>query len=264
MVARGGVGEAGVTATATGTELRDLAAQFRAVRALLAEVTDRDLDLPTPAAGWAVRDQIAHLADTEEVAADTVLGGPRAFAEAVRPYRNADDFTAAGVARAADRDRDSLLAWLVRGQDATLAALESVGPDARVPWALGLSARDFARARLMESWAHAWDLERALGLPERMAPRSRHVASLGYDTLPFALRRARVKAPPGRSLRLELDAGPLGRWVFGPADATDRVTGPAEAWLKTATRRDLPAAPRRLAARGPLAELAVAHAKAFL
>ncbi|MFK4071129.1 maleylpyruvate isomerase family mycothiol-dependent enzyme [Streptomyces sp. NPDC029674] len=255
-----------MTAADTGAEVRDLRTQFLAVRALLSGVPEQDLDLPTPAVGWAVRDQIAHLADTEEVAADTVLGGPRTFAEAVRPYRDAEEFTAAGVTRAKGMGRDALLEWLERGQDATLAALESVGPDARVPWALGLSARDFARARLMESWAHAWDLERALGLPEAEvpAPQARHVASLGFDTLPFALRRARVRPPGGRTLRLDLDAGPLGRWTFGPADATDRVTGPAGAWLKTATRRDLPAARQHLRADGPLAELAVAHAKAFL
>ncbi|MFB7501992.1 maleylpyruvate isomerase family mycothiol-dependent enzyme [Streptomyces broussonetiae] len=258
----------GGTAEEPGTELRDLRRQFLAVRALLADLTDQDLDLPTPAEGWAVRHQIAHLADTEEVAADTVRGGPRTFAEAVRPYADAEAFTAAGVARAKDADLDTLTGRLVRAQDDTLAALESAGPDARVPWALGLSARAFARARLMESWAHAWDLARALGIPEdpcgEVTPESRHVASLGYDTLPFALRRARVRPPGGHTLRLDLDAGRLGRWAFGPPDATDSVTGPAEAWLRTVTRRDLPAARERLCAKGPLAELALAHAKAFL
>ncbi|MEC4015024.1 maleylpyruvate isomerase family mycothiol-dependent enzyme [Streptomyces sp. H27-D2] len=247
-----------------GTELRDLRTQYQSVRALLEGTTDRDMDLPTSAQGWAVRHQIAHLADTEEVAADTALGGPRTFAEAVRPYAGAEQFTAAGAARAEDRGRDDLVAWLCRAQDATSAALEQVGPDARVPWGLGLSARAFAQARLMETWAHGQDLGRALGAPDELTPEAWHVASLGYETLPFALRRARVRAPRECTLRLELDAGPLGRWAFGPHDATDLVTGTAEAWVKTVTRRTADEARERLRADGSLARLAIVHAKAFL
>ena len=247
-----------------GTALRDLRARFLAVRRLLDRVTDRDLDLPTPAAGWAVRHQIAHLADTEEVAADTVRDGPRAFARAVAPYASAEDFTAAGVAAAVDADRDALVARLCRAQDATLAALAEVDPEHRVPWGLGLSARTFAQARLMESWAHGWDVATALRLPERLDADCWHVAALGHATLRFALRRARVPVPRGRTLRLELDAGPHGRWTFGPEDATDLLTGPALAWVKTATRRDADRARRLLRAEGPLAELAATHAQAYL
>ncbi|WP_144383938.1 maleylpyruvate isomerase family mycothiol-dependent enzyme [Streptomyces sp. SAJ15] len=247
-----------------GTALRDLRRQFEAVRALLAGVGERELELPTPAAGWTVRHQIGHLADTEEVAADTVTGGPRSFAEALRPYPDAAAFTAAGAARGAGRGRDELVAWLCRAQEATLAALAGAGPRARVPWGLGLSVGAFTQARLMESWAHGWDLGRALGTPDRLTAEAWHVASLGHDTLRFALLRARVRTPPGHTLRLDLDAGPLGRWTFGPAEATDVVSGPAEAWVRTVTRRAAAEARERLRVDGPLARLAVAHAQAYL
>ncbi|MFF5585412.1 maleylpyruvate isomerase family mycothiol-dependent enzyme [Streptomyces hygroscopicus] len=246
------------------TALRDLRRQFHAVRALLAGVGERELDLLTPAEGWAVRHQIGHLADTEEVAADTVTAGPRTFAEALRPYPDAEAFTAAGAHRADGRGRDELLAWLIRAQEATLAALAGAGERTRVPWGLGLSVRAFTQARLMESWAHGWDLGRALGVPDRLTAEAWHVASLGYDTLRFALVRARVRIPPGRTLRLDLEAGPFGRWTFGPEDATDVVVGPADAWVRTVTRRSAERARERLRTDGPLARLAVAHAKAYL
>ncbi|WP_170837761.1 maleylpyruvate isomerase family mycothiol-dependent enzyme [Streptomyces sp. TP-A0874] len=244
--------------------LRDLAAQFTAVRELLGALTEEDLDRPTPAAGWTVRDQIAHLADTEEVAADTVTGGPRSFAEAVRPYPGADAFTAAGVARGAGLDADRLLEWLTRAQDATLAALENASPDARVPWALGMSAGTFAQARLMESWAHGWDLAQGMGRPQRFGAEAWHVASLGHATLAFALRRARARPPAGHTLRIDLDGGPHGRWTFGPEDASDVISGPAEAWVRAATRRGAEEARHRLGADGPLARLALTHAQAYL
>ncbi|WP_373279201.1 maleylpyruvate isomerase N-terminal domain-containing protein [Skermania pinensis] len=42
-------------------------------------MADADLDLPPRCCGWTVRDQIAHLADIDEVAAHTVRGGQRSF-----------------------------------------------------------------------------------------------------------------------------------------------------------------------------------------
>ena len=87
--------------------VRDLEAQHRVLDHLLDGCTDADLDLPTPADGWAVRHQLAHLADTDEVAADTVHAGPRRFDVVVRTVRSAEEFTAAGVARAEGRPVES-------------------------------------------------------------------------------------------------------------------------------------------------------------
>jgi uncharacterized protein (TIGR03084 family) len=248
----------------TGDAAVDLRAQYETLRRILDGTTDRELDLATPAAGWRIRHQIAHLADTEEVAADTVHGGPRAFAAAIRPFDTSEAFTAAGAARASGKSLAELVDWLARTQDATVDSLGGASPDARIPWGFGLSRRSFCQARIMETWAHTWDICQALGRPMPWTAPARHVAELGHATLPFALRTARIRAPAGRTLRLDLDGDELGRWRIGPTEATDVVRGPASAWVRVATRRADPEDRPALRASGELAELAVRHARAYL
>ena len=93
----------------------------------------------------------------------------------------------------------------------------------------------------------------------------RPIAWISCNALPYAFRIAGVEAPPGRTIRFELQA-PDGRdtWVFGPADATDVLAGPASQWCRLAVQRITPGQAPDLRADGPLAELALHHARAFL
>jgi uncharacterized protein (TIGR03083 family) len=59
-----------------GDLLADLAAEQRSLQAVL-DTLDADAWLsPTPARGWDVRDTVAHLADTDEMAIATATGQP--------------------------------------------------------------------------------------------------------------------------------------------------------------------------------------------
>ena len=61
-------------------ELRaDLAAEQAALDALVADLTPARWATPTPSDGWAVRDQIAHLAYFDEAAA-LAIADPESFA----------------------------------------------------------------------------------------------------------------------------------------------------------------------------------------
>jgi uncharacterized protein (TIGR03084 family) len=245
-------------------ELADLAAEQQALAAVLASLRTRDWERPSAAAGWTVRDQVAHLADTEEVAADTLAGGPRNFARAVSGYRTAEQFTAAGCRRGHGRPPGELIDWWTRSSARTREVLAGRDPADRVAWGLGMSAQSFAAARLMEHWAHGLDISDALALPVAEAPRLRHVAALGLATLRYALARARVGWPAGRTLRLELTGADGTRHEFGAPDATDVLRGPLIHWCRTAVQRTAGGAPAGLAPAGELAELAAAHARAYL
>lgn len=242
-------------------ELADLARQQRSLADLLAGIADADWDRASAAAGWTIRDQVAHLADTEEVAADTLTGGPRGFAAAVGGYASAADFTAAGCRRGDGRSPAELLAWWATASERTRALLADRDPAERVAWGFGMPAGTFATARLMEHWAHGLDIADALGLPVVETPWLRHVAALGLATLRYALAVARVPWPAGRTLRLELVGHDGVEYRFGDVDATDVLHGPLLAWCRVATRRG---AARDLRADGALAELAAAHARAYL
>nr|WP_225955215.1 maleylpyruvate isomerase family mycothiol-dependent enzyme [Kibdelosporangium phytohabitans] len=240
-----------------------MTAEQRALAVLLYSVDDKDWRRPSAAAGWTLRDQVAHLADTEEVAADTLTGGPRAFADAVSPYRSAEDFTAAGCRRGDGLSAEDLIEWWDVAAAKTRALLAEHPDEDRVGWGFGMPARTFVMARLMEHWAHSLDITDALGLPVAETPRARHVAWLGLRTLRYAFGRAKVRPPAGHTLRLEL-TGMDGVYETGPEDATDVLRGPLIEWCRVATRRSKHGSPDSLRPDGPLAELAVKHARAYL
>jgi uncharacterized protein (TIGR03084 family) len=124
----------------------------------------------------------------------------------------------------------------------------------------------FVTARLMEHWAHGLDIRAAVGAEAVDTARLRHVAWIGYNALPYAFGVAGITAPDGHTLRLDL-TGPNGEaWSYGPSDATDTISGPAGVWCRRATQRLAADAPEvsALKADGPLAELALANARAFL
>ncbi|MGW5024263.1 maleylpyruvate isomerase N-terminal domain-containing protein, partial [Streptomyces albidoflavus] len=83
--------------------LDDLAAESEELDALVAELSDAEWKAATPAQGWAVAHQIAHLAWTDR-AALTALTDPAAFdahlAEAAaRPFTFVDEGAEAGAAQ---------------------------------------------------------------------------------------------------------------------------------------------------------------------
>jgi uncharacterized protein (TIGR03084 family) len=257
-------------ATADRTVLDDLTAEETDLYGLLRELEDDDWSRPTPAAGWRVRDQVAHLAHTEEVARDTAMGGPASLdAEIARHDGNGQAMIDAGVARACGLAPSELLEWWWDAAAANRRGLASLNTSVRVPWGLGMGWRAFVTARLMEHWAHGLDIRAAVGRPGADTARLRHVAWIATSALPYAFTVAGVVPPEGRTLRVELippDEAQAGRelWTFGPLGATDRLSGPAGQWCRRAVQRATVAETPDLRPEGSLAELAVAHARAFL
>jgi len=248
-------------AAAVRVVLDDLEAEEADLERLLSSLGGDQWARPTPAAGWDVRDQVAHLADTEEAAHDTATGGPRNLGDEVAKFENGDAWTESGCEKGRVLDPAAVLAWWAGARRRTLAALRSLDPDARVPWGLGMGLRAFGTARLMEHWAHGLDIRAAVGRPGTDTDRLRHVAWIGANALPYAFGVAGVEPPPGRILRFEL-TGP--DCAFGPADATDVVRGPTGKWCRLAAQRITRDAAPDLTAEGPLAELALDNARAFL
>jgi uncharacterized protein (TIGR03084 family) len=135
-----------------------------------------------------------------------------------------------------------------------------------VPWGgRDMAARSLATARLMETWAHGLDCFAAFGIPAVDTARLRHVAWLGWKTLPHAFAFAGVApvAPPERLRVVLLAPDELSEWTYGPADAHELVRGPAGDWCRVVTHRGR-TGESQLVARGPLAVQALDVARAFL
>jgi len=222
-------------------QLSDLLAALEtegaALDAVVAELEDTAWLTPTPAEGWTVAAQIAHLGWTNGQAL-RALRDPEGFGAWVLEGRErlstlVDDEAQAGASAA---PLQVLGRW--RTSRAELSdALAALPEGTRIPWfGPPMNAASMATARLMETWAHGLDVTDALGLPPSASDRLRHVAHLGVRTRDFAFAQHGVPAP-AEPFRIELTAPDGELWAWGPADAAQRVAGPALDFCLRVTRR---------------------------
>lgn len=215
----------------------DLGGETQDLEALLDGLTAEQWELATPAEGWAIRDQVSHLARFDEVATLSVTD-PEAFrAQASRHEALAEDFAAVLAVEHRAMPAAELHAWFRRARREYLATFAGLEPGARLPWYdVDMSAASSVTARLMETWAHGTDVADALGIPREPTGRLRHVAHLGVGTRGWSFRVRGLDAPEA-PVRVALDAPGGEVWAWGPQDALDRVGGGAEDFCLVVTQR---------------------------
>ncbi|MEV6569079.1 TIGR03084 family metal-binding protein [Streptomyces kronopolitis] len=246
-----------------GAVLADLRAESEELDALVAELPAGRWAAPTPAEGWTITHQIAHLAWTDRQALLSATD-PDGFARAAQEAFAAPLTFVDEAAEAGARTPPALLLddWRA-GRARLLTALAERPAGEKLPWyGPPMSVASMATARLMETWAHGQDVADALGVTREPTARLRHIARIGVRTRDFAYATHQL-APPNEEFRVELRAPDGGAWEYGPADAAQRVTGEAREFCLLVTqrahRRDLPS----LHAEGPDAERWLGIAQAF-
>ncbi len=219
--------------------LDDLLTEGDQLEALLALLPDdeRGWRAPTPAAGWDVAHQVAHLAWTDETAVlaatDPVAWAGRLEAALADP----DGFVDAEAARGARAPAPELLERWQRSRSALAETLRALPAAARIPWyGPPMSATSMATARFMETWAHGRDVAAALGVDLSADDRVRHVVHIGVRTRDFSFAN-RGLTPPAEDFRTELTLPGGTLFEHGPRDARQRVTGPANDFALLVTRR---------------------------
>ncbi|MFZ3498463.1 TIGR03084 family metal-binding protein [Streptomyces sp. 5.8] len=242
----------------------DLREEGRELDSLVGELPAPDWAEPTPAPGWSLAHQIAHLHWTDR-ASLLALTDATAFAGLVEEALKApDSFVDAGAEEGAALAPAELLARWRDGRTALGEALTAASPDAKFPWyGPPMKAASMASARLMETWAHGQDVADALGVRRVPTARLRHVARIGVRARDYAYAVRGLPAPAGE-FRVELTA-PGDRaevWTYGPEDAPQRVTGPALDFCLLVTQR-AHRADLSLTATGPDADRWLGIAQAF-
>jgi uncharacterized protein (TIGR03084 family) len=234
--------------------LRDLAAEQATLDVLLSGLDDTVWARPTPAEGWSITDTVAHLAVSER-AAHASLTKDRDPLDGGAPYRSPS----------LRSPHEILEEWRTCRRD-TMAAFAATSPSARVPWGGSrMSAQSLATARLMETWAHGLDCFAALDATPRDTERLRHVAWLGFRTLPYAFAVADQEPPaPLDELRLVLTSPSGAIWHLGTDQARSIIRGPAGDWCRLATHRLRPPAQPALRCEGALARSSLQVVRAFL
>jgi uncharacterized protein (TIGR03084 family) len=242
--------------------LTDLTAESGELDVRIATLPAQTWATPTPAAGWTIAHQIAHLNWTDRLAL-LAIDRPDRLVEAMRqatadPAGFVDHAAAAG----AELPPDELLTGWRAGRAELADRLAAVPPGRKLDWfGPPMSPVSMATARLMETWAHGLDVTEALGQQPTPTGRLQHVARLAVRTRDFAFRLHGLPVPEAE-FRIELTAPDGGCWQYGPADASQSVTGPAFDFCLLAVqrrhRREL-----ALVATGPQAETWLGIMQAF-
>ena len=217
--------------------LADLVAESSALREILEPLPRPRWRLPTPAAGWSIADQVSHLAFFDEAALASMTDPDRFRRDAAALAAAGDDFPDRIAAGHRHLGAAELLSWFTGARRALVDGYAGCDPAARLPWyGPDMGPASSITARLMETWAHGQDIADALGIERPATGRLRHVAHLGIRALPYSYTVNGLPLP-AEPIRVDLAAPDGGRWAWGPADAADRVTGPALDFCLAVTQR---------------------------
>jgi len=240
----------------------DLRAETDELDALVADLPAERWATPTPAAGWTIAHQIAHLLWTDRVAL-TAVTDEAAFADVLaEAAKDPNGFVDAGAEELAATPPDRLLADWRATRTRLHDELLGVADGRKLPWfGPPMSAASMATARLMETWAHGLDVADALGVRRPATARLRSIAHIGVRTRDFAFTVNGLESPAD-PFRVELRAPDGSTWTWGPDDAAQRVTGSAEDFCLLVTQRR-PRAELDVTAEGPDAERWLGIAQAF-
>jgi uncharacterized protein (TIGR03084 family) len=217
--------------------LSDLMAETGTLGALVLNLDPQGWDIATPAPGWTIRDQLTHLAFSDEALTHAIVD-PAGF---TLMYAQEGDDVQALVDGVVRRNRhlsgSQVLARFHRARSELVNAAKARDPRQRVPWfGTDMSLATAISARIMETWAHGQDVFDALGAKRRPTDRLRHIAFLGHRSLPHSF-RAHGLPEPTSEVRVELEAPNGETWYFGPEDAPDIVWGSAEDFCLVVTQR---------------------------
>jgi uncharacterized protein (TIGR03084 family) len=242
--------------------IEDLAAETDVLRQILDPLGDAGWRQPTPAPGWTIADQVSHLAYFDQVAIMSAIDPDEFAAEVSRLTADGAVDPDTIARRYQDMSPAELGDWFTRVRNDLLAVFGGLDPAKRVPWfGPSMSVGSSLTARLMETWAHGQDIADTVGVQRAQTHRLRHVAHIGVGARAFSYAAHRLPMP-AEPVFVELVAPSGELWTWGPADAANRVTGPALDFCLLVTQRRH-RADTAVLAQGPAADQWLTIAQAF-
>ncbi|NEX63702.1 TIGR03084 family metal-binding protein [Noviherbaspirillum galbum] len=218
----------------------DLLAEYDALAGLCATLTPEQWRRKTQFFGWTPWDEIAHLCYFDETGLLAATDG-EAFAEDTRKLmaeqEGGKEISQIARERFGHLDGEQLLArWSERYHD-LVDALAKLDPKARLPWyGPTMSARSFATARMMETWAHGQDVFDIVPARRPLDGRLRHIAHLGATTFGWTFVNRDLPVPPVAPF-ISLTAPGGDTWTWNAPSDTDYVRGSAEDFCLVVTQR---------------------------
>ncbi|MBL0885603.1 maleylpyruvate isomerase family mycothiol-dependent enzyme [Myceligenerans indicum] len=219
-----------------------LSVEVRAFTDLIDDVAGADWDTPTPAPGWSVRHQVAHLVSVFTIAGKAARD-PEGFRAMLASLSS--DFeqnVAHAMAPLLELSNDELIRRWKATSAATVDALAALPDDQIVPWLVNdLPSAVLCMAGTTEAFAHGQDVRDAFDRRREPSPHVRSICEFAYHTRTFGYPGQGREIPEDTSLRFEL-TGPTGEsWEIGDAGTANVVRGSAWDLALLVTRRRHPA-----------------------
>ncbi len=220
--------------------LADLTAEGDRLRSVVADLDAEAWATDTPAAGWTIATQVAHLLWTDEAAtlAARAHEDPGPWDELVLAgMADPAGFVDAAALEIAQLPPGELLTRWDAARPALAAALKAVPAGQKMPWfGPPMAPPSMVTARFMETWAHSLDVYDALGMRVEPSDRIRHVAHIGVRTRGFSFAVNGLEAPAA-DVRVELTAPSGEVWTWGEESAPESVRGSAYDFCLLVTQR---------------------------
>ncbi|MCU1648812.1 MAG: hypothetical protein JWN03_9087 [Nocardia sp.] len=217
--------------------LADLHAEAHMLDGILGDLPTDRWELPTPAIGWAIRDQVSHLAYFDDAAVLAATDPDRFRVSAIELATLGPRYADVIAARYRKMPSAELAVWFRSSRARLCAVLSGLDPQSRMPWyGPDMTVASSATTRVMETWAHGLDIADTLEIPLSPSRRLRHIAHLGVHTFAYSFHNWLMPVPD-TEVRVELIAPDGELWVWGPAESESRVTGTALDFCLVVTKR---------------------------
>lgn len=218
----------------------DLLAEYDALAALCESLSDGQWRGSTQFYGWTPWDEIAHLCYFDETGllaatdAEAFAANTRAL---MAEQAGGKEISQLARERFGHLDGAGLLQLWRERYRALVAALATLDAKARLPWyGPTMSARSFATARLMETWAHGQDVYDSVAVRRPATNRLRHIAHIGATTFGWTFVNRKLPVPPVAPY-IALQAPDGESWTWNAPSDSDYVRGSAEDFCLVVTQR---------------------------
>ena len=215
----------------------DLHAETTELHGVIEPLDEQGWEAPTPAPGWRIQEQVAHLAYFDEAATTAATDADQFQRELDEAVRDPDGITERISRRSRAMQPGAVLAWFGSARRTMIETMLALDPSTRVPWyGPPMSVASSLTARIMETWAHGQDVYDALDRIHPPTPALRQVSHIGVQTFAnsFVTRGLDV---PNVSVFVDL-SGPDGSvWTWGDPTSDERVWGTAVDFALVVTQR---------------------------
>lgn len=218
----------------------DLLAGYSELAAFAATLTPDQWRTKTKFYNWTPWDEIAHLCffdETSLLAATDADAFAADTAALMKELGSGHEISAIARERYGHMTGELLVPYWRERFTALVQALSSQDAKARLPWyGPTMSARSFATARMMETWAHGQDIYDAVRQRRQPSDRMRHIAHIGVTTFGWTFVNRKLPVP-GPVPYIELDAPTGGKWTWNDPSSEHYVRGTAEDFCLVVTQR---------------------------